>query len=197
MISNPALQAPMSMMYYPQPQAPYIPPPKSTAQKLLEDFDKDAAPVIDMDAIMEKIDVQMDTLRKELFGRFASVKQFESLEHRLIGKMDEEQRQTDVCRDDILAVKNSISSHNWDINELKTMIFELKDGMAGVQANLKSLEDDYFAKTYDIDIDALYKKAQTLERDLRDKLDCDVFDKELQSVKALALQSQQLSASML
>jgi|LauGreDrversion4_2_1035121.scaffolds.fasta_scaffold199390_1 hypothetical protein len=41
---------------------------------MLEDFDKDAPPVIDMDHIMDKIDSQMDTLRKEIFGRFASAK---------------------------------------------------------------------------------------------------------------------------
>jgi hypothetical protein len=59
---------------------------------MLEDFDKDAPPVIDMDHIMDKIDEQMDTLRKDIFGRFASAKQFESLEHRVFGKLDEMQR---------------------------------------------------------------------------------------------------------
>lgn len=56
---------------------------------MLEDFDKDAPPVIDMDAINEKIDQQMDDLRKELFGRFASAKQLDTLEGRVHGKMDE------------------------------------------------------------------------------------------------------------
>jgi len=41
---------------------------------MLEDFDKEATPVIDMDHIMEKIDTQMDTLRKDIFGRFATSK---------------------------------------------------------------------------------------------------------------------------
>jgi hypothetical protein len=59
------------MMYY-QPQA--IAPPRTTAQKLLEDFDKEAAPVIDMDAVMDKIYAQMDALRKDIFGRFATMK---------------------------------------------------------------------------------------------------------------------------
>ena len=42
-----------------------------------------------MDHINEKLDSQMDALRKELFGRYASVKQFETLEHNVSGKLDE------------------------------------------------------------------------------------------------------------
>ena len=61
----------------------------------------------------------MDALRKDVFGRFATAKQFETLEYKVSGKMDEIQRQTDVCKDDIMNMKNSLSAHNWDINELK------------------------------------------------------------------------------
>jgi chromosome segregation ATPase len=85
-----------------------------------------------MDHINEKIDSQMDALRKELFGRFASVKQFETLEHNVLGKLDEVQRQTDVCKSELMNTKNSISSHNWDINELKTQVYELKSTFAEI-----------------------------------------------------------------
>jgi archaellum component FlaC len=72
--------------------------------------------------------------------------------------MDEIQRQTDVCKDDIMNMKNSLSAHNWDINELKAQVYELKNHMADVQAKLNNLNDDFYSRTYDIDIEALYKK---------------------------------------
>ena len=179
---------PPQYMFYPPP-VQNIPQPKSTAQKLLEDFDKDAAPVIDMDHIMDKLDTQIDALRKDLFGRFATTKQFETLEHHVTGKLDEMQRQTDVCKDDLFNTKNAISGHNWDINELKTQVYELKSTVAEALSKLNTLQDDFYSRTYDIDIDALYKKMQSLERDVREKVDCEIFDKELIGVKQMALQA--------
>lgn len=55
--------------------------------------------------------------------------------------------------------KNSISSHNWDINELKTQVYDLKSSFAEIQAKLNNLNDDFYSRTFDIDIDALYKKT--------------------------------------
>jgi hypothetical protein len=55
-------------------------------------------------------------------------------------------------------MKNSLSAHNWDINELKAQVYELKNHMADVQAKLNNLNDDFYSRTYDIDIEALYKK---------------------------------------
>ena len=97
----------------------------------------------------------MDALRKDVFGRFATMKQFENVEHRVIGKLDEVQRQNDVCKDDILTIKKQISSHTWDINELKVQVYELKGSMAEAQSKLNDLHDDYYSRTYDIDIEAL------------------------------------------
>ena len=56
-------------------------------------------------------------------------------------------------------MKNSISSHNWDINELKTQVYELKGTFSEVYAKLNNLNDEFYSRTYDIDIDALYKKT--------------------------------------
>jgi hypothetical protein len=60
-------------------------------------------------------------------------------------------------------------------------------------AKLNNLNDEFYSRTYDIDIDALYKKTQSLERDLREKVDCDLFDKELSTVKSMPISAAQPS----
>jgi hypothetical protein len=84
-------------------------------------------------------------------------------------------------------LKNFISGHNWDINELKTQVLELKTNMTEVQTKLNNLFDDFYSRTYDIDIEALTKKLQSMERDVREKVDCDIFDKEITTCKSLAM----------
>jgi hypothetical protein len=64
----------------------------------------------------------------------------------------------------MIKTKNGISGHNWDINELKTQISELKETYPDTLAKLNSLYDDYHSRTFDIDIEALYKKMQFVEK---------------------------------
>ena len=64
-----------------------------------------------------------------------------------------------MCKSDLMNMKNSISSHNWDINELKTQVYELKGTFSEVYAKLNNLNDEFYSRTFDIDIDALYKKT--------------------------------------
>jgi hypothetical protein len=59
--------------------------------------------------------------------------------------------------------------------------------MTETQAKLNNLHDEFYSRTYDIDIEALSKKLQAMERDIRDKVDCDIFDKEIHTCKTLVM----------
>jgi chromosome segregation ATPase len=172
---------------YPYPPGPYPyptnPGPSNAAQKLLEDFDKEAPPVVDMDLVMDRVDTSIENLRKDVFSRFATTKQFESLDSRVLSKLEDLERQLEQTKEDVTNSKNMQASHSYDINDLKVQVHDLKNQVTDHVAKLNRLHDDYHSHAFDLDIDALYKKLQTFERQLNEKVDSDVFDKEINAAK--------------
>ncbi len=120
--------------------------------------------MVDMDLVMDRVDTQIENLRKDVFARFATSKQFESLDTRIFAKIEDLERQLEQTKEEVITNKHSITSHSWDINDLKAQVHELKINMSDQIAKLGQLHDDYHSHAFDLDIDALYKKMQSIER---------------------------------
>ena len=99
---------------------------KQREEERLRDYDYDTNnESFDVDAIMDKVEILVENLRKECYSKFAGSASLEGMESRLMNKFPDFERKLDHLKDEGIVMRNTISAHTWDINEIKAQLFNV------------------------------------------------------------------------
>jgi hypothetical protein len=76
-------------------------------------------------SLWKKVEILVDNLRKECYSIFGCSASLERMESRLMNKVPDFERKLEHLKDEGIVMRNTISSHTWDINEIKAQLFNV------------------------------------------------------------------------